>query len=139
MADYWDTKDDWIAWLREAYDTGFTLLGSSRLNTDDAWDQWNYGDKDWAFNLLCGAMYDIQSALSQVLNMEDGYGDEHPFHEFVYKYATFDMDALLNAMLVATYEQLQKFVGISDAYRCAIWDQPFNAEFYAALAQGFRQ
>ena len=49
-----------------------------------------------------------------------------------------DMDGLLNAMLLADYEQLQKFVGISDAYRCAIWDQPFNSEFYAALARGFR-
>jgi hypothetical protein len=48
------------------------------------------------------------------------------------------MDSILNAMLLADYDQLQKFIGIEDAYRSAIWDQPFNAEFYAALANGFR-
>lgn len=48
------------------------------------------------------------------------------------------MDDILTAMLTATYDQLTKFIGIEDAYRSAIWDQPFNAEFYAALANGFR-
>ncbi|GAI82901.1 unnamed protein product, partial [marine sediment metagenome] len=48
-----------------------------------------------------------------------------------------DMDAILNAMLVADFDQLQKFIGIVDAYRVAIWNAPFNANFYAALARGF--
>jgi len=47
------------------------------------------------------------------------------------------MDAIINAMLTADFDQLSKFVGIEDAYRSALWDQPFNAEFYAALARGF--
>jgi hypothetical protein len=49
-----------------------------------------------------------------------------------------DMDAILNAMLTADISQLTMFVGIADAYRSAIWDQPFNAEMYAAIAAGFR-
>jgi hypothetical protein len=48
-----------------------------------------------------------------------------------------DMDGILNAMLQADYDQLQKFIGLEDAYRSAIWNQPFNAEFYASLARGF--
>lgn len=52
--------------------------------------------------------------------------------------AAVTMDEILTAMLTAEYDQLQKFIGIEDAYRSAIWDQPFNAEFYAALARGFR-
>lgn len=48
-----------------------------------------------------------------------------------------DMDGILNAMLQADYEQLQMFIGIEDAFRSAIWNQPFNSEFYAALARGF--
>jgi hypothetical protein len=47
------------------------------------------------------------------------------------------MDAILNAMLQADNDQLTTFIGIEDAYRSAIWAQPFNAEFYAALARGF--
>ncbi|MBA7528712.1 hypothetical protein ES705_20900 [subsurface metagenome] len=49
------------------------------------------------------------------------------------------MDAILNAMLVADFDELQKFVGLVDAYRVAIWNAPFNANFYAALARGFQQ
>ena len=47
------------------------------------------------------------------------------------------MDAILNAMLGAEFDDLQKFIGIVDAYRVAIWNAPFNAEFYASLARGF--
>jgi len=50
-----------------------------------------------------------------------------------------DMDGILSAMLQATFEQLQKFIGIEDAYRVALWNAPFNVEFYAALARGFQK
>jgi hypothetical protein len=52
---------------------------------------------------------------------------------------TLDMDAILNAMLAADFDQLTNFVGIEDAYRVAVWNAPFNAEFYAALARGFQK
>lgn len=48
-----------------------------------------------------------------------------------------DMDGILNAMLAASFDDLRQFIGIEDAYRTALWNQPFNAEFYAALARGF--
>lgn len=51
--------------------------------------------------------------------------------------ASITMADILTAMLRAEYEELQQFVGIEDAYRSAIWEQPFNAEYYAALARGF--
>ena len=47
------------------------------------------------------------------------------------------MDDILSTMLGASFEQLQKFIGIEDAYRVAIWNAPFNTDFYAALARGF--
>lgn len=49
------------------------------------------------------------------------------------------MDDILNAMLGANFDQLQKFIGIEDAYRVALWNAPFNADFYAALARGFQK
>lgn len=49
-----------------------------------------------------------------------------------------NMDAILNAMLGADFTELQKFIGLVDAYRVAIWNAPFNAEFYGALARGFQ-
>jgi hypothetical protein len=50
-----------------------------------------------------------------------------------------DMDSILSAMISASFAQLQKFIGLVDAYRMAIWNAPFNAEFYASLARGFQQ
>ena len=47
------------------------------------------------------------------------------------------MAAILSAMLGAKFTELQDFIGIEDAYRVALWNAPFNANFYAALARGF--
>ena len=49
------------------------------------------------------------------------------------------MDDILNAMLSSSFDNLQQFIGIVDAYRVALWNAPFNADFYAALARGFQQ
>lgn len=49
------------------------------------------------------------------------------------------MDSILTAMLGSSFDQLQKFIGIEDAYRVALWNAPFNADFYAALARGFQK
>lgn len=47
------------------------------------------------------------------------------------------MDAILTAMISAEFTELRAFIGIEDAYRVALWNEPFNAEYYAALARGF--
>ncbi|GAH32071.1 unnamed protein product, partial [marine sediment metagenome] len=31
------------------------------------------------------------------------------------------------------------FIGLIDAYRQSVWNQPFNKEYYAALARGFQE
>lgn len=48
------------------------------------------------------------------------------------------MDSILTAMMTATPEQITQFMGITQAFKVAVWDAPFNEEFYAALARGFR-
>ena len=52
---------------------------------------------------------------------------------------TLTMADLINVMLVATPYEVNYFVGLVDAYRQSIWNKPFNAEFFAALAQGFME
>lgn len=47
------------------------------------------------------------------------------------------MDAILSAMITADFADFQTFVGIVDGYRAALWNEPFNVEYYAALARGF--
>lgn len=48
------------------------------------------------------------------------------------------MADILAEMLSATFEELTQFMGITQAYKVAVWDAPFNEEFYAALARGFK-
>lgn len=52
---------------------------------------------------------------------------------------SFDMATMLSAMLEATFSELTSFMGITQAYKVAVWDAPFNEEYYAALARGFRE
>jgi len=48
------------------------------------------------------------------------------------------MPDILTAMLGASFEELRQFMGITQAYKVAVWDAPFNEEYYAALARGFK-
>ncbi len=52
--------------------------------------------------------------------------------------ASITMDDILTEMLAASFSQLTSFMGITQAYKVAVWDAPFNEEYYAALARGFR-
>ncbi len=48
------------------------------------------------------------------------------------------MAAILSEMMAASFEELTSFMGITQAYKVAVWDAPFNEEFYAALAREFK-
>lgn len=50
-----------------------------------------------------------------------------------------NMAAILSAMLAATPDELTNFIGIEQAYMAAMWNAPYNGEYYAALARGFRK
>lgn len=96
-------------------------------------------EENWRINVK-GALRRTESAISALL-----YGYSHPIGEFRVPYYLrycvggngVDMDAILSAMITADFDQLQKFTGLIDAYRVALWNEPFNADFYAALARGF--
>lgn len=50
-----------------------------------------------------------------------------------------DMQDIINAMLVANPDQVKFFIGIVDAYKQSVWNQPFDKELFAALGRGFMQ
>lgn len=53
--------------------------------------------------------------------------------------AEITMDDILSALVTATRPEFEYFTGITDGYRAALWEKPFNSEFYAALARGFME
>jgi len=48
------------------------------------------------------------------------------------------MGDILAEMQSASFEELKQFMGITQAYKVAVWDAPFNEEYYAAMARGFK-
>ncbi len=92
------------------------------------------------FNYLIGAVAYVCYAMEALLGDElDPFSNALSINAWYWAHqSALTMDTLLNTMLTADISQLTQFIGIEDAYRSAIWDQPFNAQFYAALAQGFR-
>jgi hypothetical protein len=103
-------------------------------------DAGTHGFSVQGFNDLLYAIVSLKYAVEGILGDQlDTFANAFSVNLWYYAHGgTLDMDTLLNVMLTADFEQLTQFVGISDAYRSAIWDQPFNSQFYAALAQGFR-
>lgn len=121
----------------DAYAYLNTRWSIARGFQQDAYDYADAGQWEWA----------IKSTLSAFDNLLENlnYGIESSVYgECLYWAAQadgvdIDMDAIINAMLSASFDQLQKFIGLVDAYRVAIWNAPFNAEFYAGLARGFQK
>jgi len=122
-----DMYSNWNGVVDEAYGLQQALFTDG--NTDSSWacsalhidlgavrNNWGGGSSTLGGRLL--SMFDY-------LNEGIGGGDV-------------TMAAILTAMMSATFEELTEFMGITQAYKVAVWDAPFNEEFYAALARGFQ-
>lgn len=51
--------------------------------------------------------------------------------------AELNIGTIIDAMSAATPLEVMYFVGIVDAMRQSVWNQPFEHEFFAALARAF--
>jgi len=115
------------------------------------------------FAVTAAGVDDLEGAIQQTHNAFDHVLETHaalfyqPYYEYP-RYWIFDlfeiidtrflaleaaepaeltMAAILQCMLTATAAEIKYFVGIVDGYRQAVWNQPFDSEFFAALARGF--
>lgn len=62
-----------------------------------------------------------------------------PFYLKHHTGGTITMEDVINAMLVAENDELTTFIGLVDAYRQSIWNQPFDKEFFSSLGRNFVQ
>ncbi len=145
----WD-YDSLIAHLESKYATAESRTSTSRFNWNNADSHWDAGDDHLAIQDLLTAVDYNNKAIEELL--AQGFygwpGDRHALLNalnrskacpFIDEAPTSEvtMGGILSAMITATFGDLQTFVGLVDAYRVALWNEPFNAEFYAALARGF--
>jgi len=119
----------------QPYGGGLATIWNHVYNFADEWEWTCY----WFGSTTRGnglAQWNEAQAIKLIVNKIDAMQDQI---DALSGGGDVTMAAILTAMVTATYDELTQFVGIEDAYRSAIWDQPFNAQFYAALANGFRR
>lgn len=142
MAHKFSNFTDAYAYLNTRWSIARNFQNNAYDNASNAIGYANAGD--WK-NGIKQCAYGLMATLSAFDNLFENlnYDIESSVHgECLYWAAQgngveVDMDAILNAMLAADFDELRMFIGIEDGFRIAVWNEPFNAEFYAALARGF--
>jgi len=146
------TFDTWLNYFyTENWDAARGQFAGMDAHVSSARTEWNAGNDHNAIGQVIDALDHVVAGKNKLF---DTYQYPFPRYRIIRLFqmlddrldaleaappVTVDMDAIINAMLVATFDELQKFIGIEDAYRVALWNAPFNAEFYAALARGFQK
>jgi len=91
----------------------------------------------------CACIRQIRYIFNKGFDYEEALFSDNCFYISIFRAAhepiggEVTMDSLLSAMVTATDPQLMNFIGLVDAYRQSLWNKPFNAELFAALAKGF--
>lgn len=106
----------------------------------DAEDHWDLGQDHLAIEDIILALRDIRySAVSSTYPWSP-YNTTGAIHYFLDNCINgVDMSAILSAMLTADPDEIQQFIGITDAFMQSIWNRPYNREFFAALGRGFME
>lgn len=144
------TYDQIITEMHTKHDYAQSYLWLARQSIDDAQSHWNSNQDHLAIEDLITAVYNNNQAGEYIIwGYFWGYGgstnmiptalDRNMACPFITEApgGEVNMDSILSAMIAADFDELLKFIGIVDAYRVSLWNEPFNAEFYAALARGF--
>jgi len=127
----------------------FSNIKSNRLNVyNSSSAMWNHATlSEWqnAFYDCYLALNSTAACIYDMANCAATSYDQSWYYESWY-WANKDipsadptMQQIINAMFLANPTQVTSFVGLMDAYRQSIWNAPFNAEMWAAVARGFMQ
>ena len=139
----------WYTWTQAynaqmaGWDAAYVSVGVNAGNEQaDASLHWSLNQDHAAIGHLISCVGSIRQSIFDLMQRDTANTSKYA-SMWLWNYlkthaGTPTMGDILTAMLAAQYDELQSFIGIEDAYRSALWDQPFNAQFYAALANGFR-
>lgn len=128
-----------LAKIRGYYGWSDTYQEWGVTNNQQALAHWNLFEDHEALGHLISANSQTNAAVSMLIGNFDDFWPDYAIAWWMENCAGgANMDDILTAMLSATHEELTKFMGITQAYKVAVWDTPFNEEFYAALARGFK-
>ncbi|GAI68032.1 unnamed protein product [marine sediment metagenome] len=143
MSHKYDNFDDAYYYLAAGFDDAKKHNEWANQNQAAAYDGASDPVDKTHFGYLCYAVYCLTCVFNHLADLQEiNYWQSH-LYESIYWGAKGNgangvtMSAILSAMIAADFDDFQSFVGIVDGYRAALWNKPFNAEYYAALARGF--
>ena len=143
----WSDLPDSLDLLSDAWDSCIVPIETSQLSLNAAWAHWNASQDHLAIQDTLLSLQDLLDTVDYMLSYIFSFDPKTLLCKVLYQMRaeyqgasyTLTMGDLLSTMLGADPSEVTYFVGLVDAYRQAIWNKPFNAEFFAALAQGFMQ
>lgn len=142
--------DDFLSDFYTQWNTARGLFSSAQTSWNQAQTSWDAGDDHIAIGKILDGLH---KCADSHIKLMDTYTYEYPRFNITKLFdliGTFmaeageppeyelTMAALLSVMITATDDEYKNFIGLVDAYRVGLWDKPFNAEYYAALARGFK-
>jgi len=141
----WPTLPDSIDLLATNWDNAYYERYYAQTSINAAQAHWNLGEDHEAINDLIIAVQYHNDCLDWMLTFSLPLSPTTLLPKILYQIYDIaggepfelTMAALINCMLTADNEEYKSFIGIVDAYRVALWNKPFEVEFYAALARGF--
>jgi hypothetical protein len=130
----------WLYRWKQAHD-----VKDCYINIGLAGDKLRNQEFEQAGNFLIDAADNLSALVCEMLYGAYWY---EPSHWADYRWLELDMadppidvtmESILSAMLDADPSEVLYFIGLVDAYRQSVWNQPFNKDYYASLARGFEQ
>lgn len=128
-----------LALIKSGASSFVTYYNRAMIHNGDADTHWLLGQDHEAIEDILSELRDIRQMGSQWGGWIP-YDYEGPIWWYLENCVAGDdltMDAILSVMITASEAEYRTFIGLVDAYRVGLWNKPFNAEYFAALARGF--
>lgn len=128
-----------LALIKSGASSWVTYYNRASNHRNDAESHWLLGQDHEAIEDLLLALLDAMTMGSQWGGWTP-YDYEGPIWWYLKNCIVAEdltMDAILSVMITASEAEYRTFIGLVDAYRVGLWNKPFNAEYFAALARGF--
>ncbi|GAI72283.1 unnamed protein product [marine sediment metagenome] len=145
MAHKYDNFDDAYKGLEGKWDTARSHWDNILTYKKKAFTAWSANEDHIAIGHLITAITETWFTFNVYPGFQFSDPDQSPIVESIYwankdvPTAEVTMRAILDEMFTASDYELMQFIALVDAYRQSLWNKPFDANYWAAVARGFEQ
>ena len=130
-----------LTYLKQFYTAALSYSNTALTQQINAWHHWEDNEDHLAIQDLCYSLSNLIASVQMIIGkftpFYPEYGVIHFLEHHTVENGVVDMDAILTAMMDAKVGQYTHFIGMVDAYRTNLWNEPFLIEYYAELVRHF--